>query len=206
MPTRKLVPVGTRFNRLVVLASFPHPSRTRCKVRCDCGNEFEVSANALQRGNTGSCGCLQVERTTKHGMWKTPEYNAWRDMRSRCYRSTHRHFKNWGGRGITVCERWRESFEAFYEDMGPRPEGHSIDRIDNSGNYEPGNCRWTTSTQQLRNTRRNNLLTVRGRTQCITAWADESGICSETIHHRLRAGWEVEAAIFTPPHGYPEPS
>lgn len=204
MPARKFVPVGTRFNRLVVLASFPDPSTsyTACKVRCDCGNERVVTAGHLRSGHVSSCGCLQIERTTKHGMYGTPEYHAWTHMTNRCYCSTNKAFKNYGARGISVCDRWRGSFENFYADMGPRPKGASIERIDNNGNYEPTNCRWATRSEQNRNTRRNRWLTARGRTQCIADWAKEAGIRHGIIRNRLHLGWTAEAAIFTPPSGW----
>ena len=158
--------VGRRFGRLVVVARAENDSRghVRWECLCDCGNATTVWGSNLKRKtrSTRSCGCLAQEarpartaRTfTKHGMYKSPEYRAWQNMRERCNNPKHPQFKDWGGRGITVCPEWMDSFEAFYADVGPRP-GHrlSLDRIDNDGDYEPGNVRWATHSQQMKNRR-----------------------------------------------------
>ena len=132
-----------------------------------------------------------------HGMSRTPEFEAWRQLRARCLRPTHRVFNRYKNRG--VCDRWAESFEAFYEDMGARPTAkHSLDRIDNNGPYAPENCRWATWPEQLRNTSQNVNLTHNGKTQCVTAWADETGIKSATLYSRLKRGWSAERALTAP--------
>jgi hypothetical protein len=155
---------GLRFGRLMPLKRIDNvKSKVRWLCRCDCGAELAVKVDALRSGNTKSCGCAKIDgliaRTLKHGNAragaKTSEYTIWKTMKDRCFRPANPRFKDWGGRGITVCARWRDSFGAFLADMGPRPSTrHSIDRIDNDGNYEPGNCRWATGLQQAANKRR----------------------------------------------------
>jgi hypothetical protein len=128
-----------------------------------------------------------------------PEYRAWAEMKARCYRRTHAHYACYGGRGIRVCDVWRESYEAFLGDVGRRPaRGYSLDRLDNNGHYEPGNCRWATQIEQVRNRRCTVYLTAFGRTQCLTAWAAEVGLLDTTLGMRLRAGWDVERALSLP--------
>lgn len=128
---------------------------------CDCGTRKEVSQGSLRRGDTRSCGCLRVEvvralfQTHGHGHPISPEYRAWRNMINRCERPATKEFKDYGARGIRVCPRWRSSFENFLADIGLRPSpNHSLDRVDNDGNYEPGNCRWATRLEQQHNKRR----------------------------------------------------
>ena len=151
---------GQRFGRLVAVA-FSHRDdrrRSHWKFRCDCGTEVVSDSNNVKRGAAASCGCLKAENNrrtwTKHGhaAGNTPEYESWSAMLARVRATTGRKFSDYGGRGITVCERWL-SFESFLADMGPRPQGTSLDRIDNNGNYEPGNCRWATAPQQVKNRR-----------------------------------------------------
>ena len=158
--------IGTRFKKLVVLdllLPLPGKKQFRAKVRCDCGVETVVQKGNLQQGTTRSCGCLRVSAVraanTKHGHSRTrakgpsPEYSTWGSMLARCYNKKHTAFKNYGGRGITVCSRWRKSFINFLEDMGTRPKKQSIDRINNDGNYTLLNCRWATAKQQRANVR-----------------------------------------------------
>ena len=125
------------------------------------------------------------------------EYAIWIAMRQRCFNPNHAEYPNYGGRGISVCARWNRSFRAFYDDMGPRPVKGTIDRIDNSGDYEPGNCRWTDMKAQNRNRRGNNYLTKDGETLTITDWAAKLGIHPQTLRNRLKRGWSAEEALST---------
>jgi len=141
----------------------------------------------------------KAAKYTRHGMYGTPEYTAWIDM---CYRCSdadgNTDYHLYGGRGIKVCDRWRRSFLDFLADMGPRPPKHTIDRIDNNGNYEPGNCRWATTHQQARNRRDNSRYTYQGRTLCLVEWAESTGIHPQTLARRLWRGWPFDKAITTP--------
>lgn len=156
---RKIVLSGKRFGRLVVIKQDEgkhHKPHWLC--RCDCGVEIIVSGSHLRGGITQSCGCLRsevlIERSTKHGGYGTPEYNSWCAMIQRCTNPKKIDYENYGGRGITICERWRDNFEYFLSDMGYRPgPEYSIDRIDVNGNYEPLNCRWATAKEQRANQR-----------------------------------------------------
>lgn len=130
-----------------------------------------------------------------HGMTNTREYEAWGEMIRRCTKPTHRFYNHYGGRGIKVCDRWKNSFSAFYEDMGPRPVGMSLDRIDNDGNYEPGNVEWRTAKQQNNNTSRNRFITYEGKTMTISEWADHTGIKYVTLYRRITQGWPLSKAL-----------
>lgn len=127
------------------------------------------------------------------------EHRTWRNIISRCHREQDKDYPRYGGRGITVCERWRESFEAFLSDMGPRPsDRHSIDRLDNNGPYAPDNCAWNLMREQSRNRRNSTLITFNGETKNIVDWAASAGLCRVLIKHRLRAGWSVQDALTRP--------
>ncbi len=133
-----------------------------------------------------------------HGKAHLPEYGIWIGIKRRCTNTNDPAYRYYGGRGIEMCERWVKSFAAFYEDMGPRPDGYEIDRINNDGNYEPGNCRWTTQQENARNKRNSRMLTHNRRTQNLIAWAEETGISAPLILHRMEIGWTVDEALTIP--------
>jgi hypothetical protein len=133
---------------------------------------------------------------SKRGSKKHPLYVTWKRMRQRCYNQTHHKFPIYGQRGVQICERWRDNFWAFVSDMGPKPTPkHTIERIDNNGDYEPDNCKWATKAEQARNMRANRRLTVRGRTMIMADWARETGIPANKIGARLKRGWTPEEAM-----------
>jgi hypothetical protein len=185
---------GQVFGRLTALSRIDKPGESKWLCRCECGNIKEVFARKLTRKATQSCGCLHREmvgaRFATHRMSESPEYRVWAGMKRRCYAPKAPHYECYGGRGITVCDQWLNSFESFYQDMGPRPSArHSIDRIDVNGNYEPGNCRWATIKQQRRNTRSTTFVQYMGKEMCIAEAAELSGIRVGTLHSRLWRGW-----------------
>lgn len=151
---------GKRFTRLLVVSQAPSRQEICWNCICDCGAERVVRQSNLISGSTKSCGCYMRDRVTKHGHCRkskpgliTPEYEAWLSAKSRCRNPKYSKYEYYGGRGITICDEWVNSFSSFFEHMGPRPDGHTLDRIDNDGNYEPGNCRWATWKQQAKNKR-----------------------------------------------------
>lgn len=164
-------------------------------ARCVCGTAKSVRLYQLKQGVVKSCGCKHYELivlgTTKHGLTKNkkrpPEYNCWSGMKARCYYLNHPEYHLYGGRGISVCERWRNSFENFLSDIGSRPSKyHSVDRFpDKNGNYEPANCRWATQRQQAGNTRTNRWIEYGGRTMILADWAREIEISAQHLRALL---------------------
>lgn len=195
--------IGQRFGRLLVTARLESDkngnSRWLCK--CDCGNESTPLGQSLRSGATISCGCaakeINSERATKHGASGTPAYKAWHAMIQRCTNPKNHKWHRYGGRGITVCERWL-SYEAFLEDMGPRPPGMTIDRCENDGNYEPGNCRWATQPQQARNRSTNRFVLVDGEALTVSEASRRLGPNRSTVGRRIREGWQPDNAANAP--------
>ncbi len=167
--------------------------------KCDCGKEFAADGTCIRRGSATSCGCMSVHAGQTHGMTSHPLYAVWCGMKQRCYGKNHKNYAEYGGRGITICDRWRDSFENFYADMGDRPTPrHTIERNDNDGMYEKDNCRWATRAEQTENQRSTKLLALKGEVLSISKWARRLGIPRRTIGRRLAAGWTVEQALLTP--------
>lgn len=199
--------IGLRFGRFIVEADAPTKFNLRGNgymqsvryslCRCDCGNGKIVRNDQLTSGETVSCGCFRLEKSIKHGLSGSPTWVVWLQMKNRCFQPNIPDYENYGGRGITVCPRWME-FTNFLADMGIRPTGLTIDRIDNNGNYEPGNCRWATCKTQNGNRRSSRKFTIRGIEGCLTHLAEHFGIGPSTVDMRLKQGWAEERAFTEP--------
>jgi len=197
---------GKTFARLYVIGLAPTvKQKAQWLCRCECGKFPVVGARELQRGSTKSCGCLRAETSRRHmsGMDRTvdapnrlsPLYNIWKAIRDRCNNPRNKGYKNYGGRGISVCDRW-DDFTVFLSDVGERPSPAStLDRINNNGNYEPANVRWASRRQQSRNTRHNRIITVFGESKCQADWEVGSGL---PVDSRRRRGWCDECAVTKP--------
>lgn len=195
------IQVGERFSRLVAVRPLDgvvrHNRGHWWLLRCDCGNDREAPAYLLREGRVTSCGCLALEQARAqglsnrtHGATKTLEYKSWCHVKDRCTNPRAKKFPSYGGRGIKVCERWLKSFEAFFADMGQRPSPqHSIDRINNDGNYEPGNCRWATKKEQSRNQRTSVFFEHDGQRKTLGEWAEHFGVGISTASQRWRRGY-----------------
>lgn len=196
---------GRRYGRLVVerrVADKARPGRPYWLCRCDCGNVAEVSAGNLRRGITGSCGCKLLDGSIRrtHGDKDSPLYVIWMAMRQRCQNPRNKSYLRYGGRGIRVCDEWQD-YATFKADMGPRPSPHhSIDRIDNNGNYEPANCRWADLTTQARNKSNNSGVRRDGVWKTWSEWAETAAVGPELLRSRVVVwGWPFEEAMTTPP-------
>jgi len=215
MPRRSDL-VGKRFGRLVVLEpSFTKYTKLHWKCLCDCGNITNVQTEYLTHGNTKSCGCLQreilsnigKEVNTTHGQTNTRLFNLWSKIKSRCYCKGSSGYHNYGGRGIIMCDEWKNDFlnfknwaikNGYREEILPNGRNKlTIDRIDNNGNYEPNNCRWTTYKQQARNKRTNKIYEYNGKQLCLSELAEICGLGKNTLRYRLEAGYPIEKAMFT---------
>lgn len=202
------VVVGSRYGRWVVRSAsdpmfyggYPH-SRWQCA--CDCGTIKIVKENSLKNGKSTSCGCLTIERTkdvhTKHGRSRSPEYRIWTAMIQRCHNPRNSRFKDYGGRGIIVCQEWRESFDAFFEHMGMKPSSrHSIDRIKNDKPYGPRNCKWSLPHTQMTNRRNSFYVDVEGQQIALSDLAQSHHIPANTLRGRLVKGWPLDRALNEP--------
>jgi hypothetical protein len=190
--------LGQQFGRLTVTgrAENSRTNHARWNCSCSCGGRTVAGGFELKSGHTRSCGCLRNETAAKrfraHGMSGVREYVSYCSAKSRCTNPNAVGFANYGGRGVQF--RY-SSFEQFFADLGERPEGMSLERIDNDGHYEPGNCRWATRLQQNNNQRRNRKVTAFGRTRTLAWWSRETGVPQLTIYKRLQAGWPPEKAL-----------
>jgi hypothetical protein len=193
--------VGQRFGRWVLMERLPGK---RAVLRCDCGTVRTRLVNGLGNGSSKSCGCYnrdrQRARLFRHGETRTAEHRAWANAKARCSNPNHPQYPSYGGRGIVMCERWRDSYETFRADMGPCPARMSLDRINNDGPYSPDNCRWATFITQANNRRCTRMLTAFSRTMPITRWAALMGITHNALKNRINNGWRPETALTTPVH------
>ena len=197
------VPVGTVFSRLTVIRELSERRKGhRCfECRCSCGKISSVPLARLRYGETKSCGCLSreqcIQRSTKHGRSDSSIYHIWRSMNDRCHTPTSKAYSDYGGRGIRVCAKWRNSFEAFVRDMGEHPPGLSLERRDNRRGYTPANVYWATPAQQTRNKRNNIFVTLNGERMLLIDAAAISGISAGTLRWRVEHGWNGEK-LFRP--------
>lgn len=180
---------GRTFNYWTVLSRVPSAKKNQVAIylcRCKCGTEKQIRAPHLYYENSRSCGCYQKERVSKHGKSRTPIYQVWRNIKVRCLVESNPDYPNYGGRGITICSEWADSFHAFYAYVGDPPSNyHKIERIDNNGNYEPGNVRWATQREQLANRRTTKKFLVDGVERPISEIARENGINNGALQYRL---------------------
>lgn len=197
------LPVADRYGRLAPL--FPTLDRTGHRFwicLCDCGRYAYPTASSLASGKSRSCGCLRAERnaqgTLSHGMSNTREWLAWKEMRRRCLSPNRKCYANYGGRGITVCDRWAE-FADFFADMGTCPPGGTLERDDVNGNYEPGNCRWIPKSEQALNTRRNLFVVIDGERMALSVACRRLGLRYGRVRDRISVlGWTPEQALSEP--------
>lgn len=206
-PVRKLNLTGQRFGNWTALRPAEKPAYWTC--RCICGAVVDVFIGSLRGGKSKGCtACMNRwmkesgrarKNATKHGMFRSSEYRSWHMMKERCYRPKHEQFSNYGGRGITVCDRWRDSFEAFLEDMGLKPTPkHTIDRINANGNYTRANCRWATVREQNRNKRNSRWIEFDGKRLRLIDAAHLYGVVSYgTVKARIDRGWNALEALTT---------
>lgn len=190
---------GMRFGCLKVLDLFLKHKRNGSKwlCECDCGRYGSFWGTQLKSKGIKSCGCykkvITKERNTKHNMTNMPEYSVWKDIKKRCYDENSTSYPNYGGRGIKMSKEWYLNFSIFYDNMGARPSSeHSIERIDNNGDYYKENCVWATRHEQSRNKRTNNLITFNNETKCVKDWAKELNCSYQAITKRLKSGKDFE--------------
>lgn len=200
--------IGKKFGRLTVLSECEkrtNNGKIRYKCNCECGNITDVIGENLRRGITKSCGCLLKEivakRSTTHGHTRTRMYTIWCNLKARCYNINEPRYKDYGQRGIGVCDEWLNDFMSFYNwaiNNGYN-DNLTIDRIDVNGNYTPNNCRWITLEQQQENKRNSVKFTYNGETHCLRKWCSILNINYKTVHKRIHVHkWDVEKSLFTP--------
>lgn len=195
---------GERFGRLVVLSmsEVKKSGKVHWNCVCDCGKLAVCVSGNLRNGGSTSCGCFRIERITEerfiHGRnSKDPTYGTWMAMKMRCTNTSSDHYQYYGARGIKVCERW-SNFMLFLEDMGERPDGMTIDRINSDGDYEPGNCKWSTDIEQANNKRNSRVLEMDGISMTVSEWGRKLDVPSKVIFRRIYKGWDAKEALTTP--------
>jgi len=196
---------GRRFGRLIVISESNRSSKGKVMWNCicECGNEVSILSSSLLNNNTNSCGCLHKEVNITHGLSNTPEYASWNMMRQRCLNSKCEAYSYYGGRGITICDRWLNSFENFLMDMGYRPSDiHTIDRRENDGNYEPSNCYWATKEEQNNNVRSNVVVSYADKDYTLAQLSREFNINQKVLRDRINRGWSVKDTVETPIRNY----
>lgn len=193
-----------KYNRLTILDTFRSKEKKRRFARClcDCGESVVLSYNDVKTGHTKSCGCWKrdyLKKVSEATIGYKYEKIVWRGMKTRCYDPDSTNYPLYGGRGITVCDRWINSFDDFIKDMGSRPSrDYSIERRDNNGNYEPSNCHWATDKEQANNRRSSRMVIYRGQTKSVAAWCDHLGLDYHRVRARILNGWDAERAFNTP--------
>lgn len=197
---------GLKFNKLQVLNLIDiikEKSYWLCK--CDCGNYKSVRSDSLKNGSIKSCGCLRIEKATRHGMRYSPVYHVWQCMVQRCTNKNEKYYKDYGGRGIKVCDKWLK-FENFLEDMGlPPTNKHQIDRIDNNKGYYKENCHWVLSKENMRNRRNTIFITVNNIKKTLGECSEQYDIPYRILYSRIiEAGWQPDIAVRTPVKKYRE--
>lgn len=202
MVAKSSIEIGDVIGRLTLIKRLPRKTytTTRWLCQCSCGTQKDVAQIQLVAGKVRSCGCLRRDvwraKMTTHGMTNDPRYGIWGHIKYRCTNPADSEYHAYGGRGIRVCDRWMNDFQAFVLDMGPRPTPqHSIERIDNDGNYEPSNCRWATRLEQAANKRNTIRLTLNGETKRLVEWAAIYGLPHTVLATRIKNGWNAEDAI-----------
>ena len=214
MKKGKEIYIGKTFGKLTILSFIEpkiyikktgHKSKIHTiKCICSCGNSWVGGLSSVERGLTKSCGCSRKEITSNrfktHGLSKSLEYDIYCKMKARCLNIEDKDYHYYGGRGITVCDRWLESFENFIEDMGMKPgKEYSIDRVDNNLGYSKGNCKWATRKEQSNNQRGNRIISYRGKKQNLKSWCQELNLPYSAIVQRLNTyGWSIEKSFETP--------
>lgn len=197
--------IGRRFGRLTVTGEAERARYVKCV--CDCGTTKDILIRNLMRDATKRCGCLHREqlanRKRTHGATDSLAWKRWRSMISRCTMQNTKSYPRYGGRGIKICDSWRQSFDAFLADMGNCPGSEwTVERDDYNGNYEPGNCRWATRKEQNRNSSHNRMIEFDGQSRCLSEWAEVVGINYRTLATRLGKGWSIHRALTEPVGGH----
>lgn len=203
-----MLKIGETINDLTILEHLGRIYKNKSHYylcRCICGKIKKIRGDKIKEGSTKSCGCKTrfkkncISHRKTHGMSHTKEYAAWQGMKGRCFNPNDGEYGNYGGRGISVCEEWVNSFETFFKDVGPCPtKGHSLDRIRVNGNYCKDNVKWSNKYEQARNRRNNRIIEYKGKSQTLIEWSIELNIPRLCITKRLKRGWTIEEALETP--------